>query len=177
MNRKYRKTLSLLLVMALCFSLSSNVLADSRSTTISSSTMHRTIATSTTTETSCKDTESVATLWHQQGELSGSTFTTSKSFRASDTLTTDVHSNVFLSHITSMELSYAKTISMKIEYPIPRNYPTGYYNVYPTWTCVRLNQKVVTTYSGGSTTDYNRTISYVPCSTSKVTYYDVSLAT
>ena len=170
MNRKFTKTLSFLLVTALCLSLSLNVFADSRSTTVSSSTMHHTIATSTTTNINRIDPTPIGSFWHNQGDPAGQRIVTSKEIKPEKVLATTQFPETFASHASSMGLVSVKKFNIDETFAVNVNSPSATFYVYIRWNGVSLRQQVITTYSGGSTTDYNRTIAYVPLQSTNISY-------
>ena len=143
--------------------------ADQRTTTVDGSTMHRTYAISTTTATTRRHGKEVQTIVHKQGAESKRCVDGTYYFSASGSLASPQYSNVFQNHCSSMGLVSGKQISSSgIWCKIPKTVADGTYKVYIVWSAVKLNQVVKTTYSGGQSISLDRTVAYVPCSTSRV---------
>lgn len=170
-----KKLLSALLSVAILFSLmsclSQGVFATTKTTTVQSSTMHRVIATSTTVATTKTSNNPVQTIYHEQGKLSTRCLGGTYYYESTDSLTSPLWPATFRSHANALGLVGRKQMvaSSALWCEIDPKVATGTYKVYLRYSGVRLTQKVVTTYSGGSQTNQNRTISYVPNANSRIT--------
>lgn len=174
MKQKTRKLLSTLLIFAILFSLmsglSQSAFAASLSTTVSSSPQHRTIATSTITSIRRTNSSWTTSVQHVYGTPDYRVLEGTYYVEAEKSLASPLFPSAFASHALSFGLQRSKQIQAvkDLKCVIASEEKSGLYYVYLIWSGVRLNQKVVTSYSGGSTTDQNRTIAYVPCPTSMV---------
>lgn len=176
MKLKHKRCLSAIIVLTMMLMLGSNfaqnVYAESTSTTISSSSTHRTVATSTTTATSRRDTtKSCGSIEHVYGNPTNIIMREiAATVRASDPLGAPQYTSYFAPHTSILGLSYEDDITgSNLPVEIGPNNSSRIYYLYPTWSCQRLVQQVVTTYSGGSRIDYTRTVAYVPFTGSKIT--------
>lgn len=175
-KRKQKKVFSLFLTLALVFTLMSHLAlaasAETLETTVSSSLTHTTKAISTITAVNVKSTNAVATMYHVKGTASTRSMAGTYYFNAAQSLTSPKFADTFASHATQLGLSYQRQMlaSDKVVCNISSGSKTGTYNVHVWWTGMQWNQKVFTTYTGGNNVDQNRTIAFVPHTSSYVYY-------
>ena len=156
-----KRLLSAFLSVAILFSLmsclSQGVFAATLSTTVESSTMHHVIATSITTATTKTSNAPVQTIYHVTGQADSRELGGSYYYTATDSLTSPLWPSTFQSHANQLGLVYSKQMFAddQLKCVIDKNKPTGTYKIYLIYCGVRLTQKVVTTYSGGSQTNQN----------------------
>ena len=172
-KQKHKRCLSTLIVLAMMLTLLSSfaqtVNAATASTTISSSSTYSTVAKSTTTATSKKETTHFGTTSHIYGLATQFIPNTNFYVYASDTIGPPQYTSYFSPHIGQLGLSSSKIVCANKEVYIAPMNSSGTYYLYATWSCQRLVQQVITSYSGGSRIDYARTVAYVPHTSSVVT--------
>ncbi len=170
MKRKVFVLLIAVLLITALFPL--EALAVTKETVVSQSTMHVTKAISTFSAYTRTHSNPVQTIVHFYGTSDYRSLEGSYYFDAQRSLGSPMYATAFASHNTSdLDLVAGKQIwaDKSVGVTIPASNPSGTYWIKARWSAMKWNQKVVTTYQGGSTTDQNRTILYAPCKTSKVT--------
>lgn len=177
-KRKQKKVFSLFLTLTLVFTLMSHLAlaasAATLETTVSSSLTHTTKAISTTTPVLTQSTTVSGTIQHYSGTESRRCMAGTYYFNAAQSLTSPKFEDAFTAHANQLGLFYRRQMIAKSDVycNIDSDEPSGKYNVYVSWTGVKWNQKVFTTYTGGNNVDQNRTIAYVPYTDSAVTRAD-----
>lgn len=172
---KKRKTMSFLLAIVFSISLLLSITpcmsAESISTIVSKSTMHETTAKSTTYSTTTLSSEPVGTIYHVTGAISKRSVAGTYYYSSQKELTSPMYNSTFSNHVTRLGLSETKqmTAASSVYCVVDSEYATGTYGIYLYWSGVVLTQEVTTTTNSGTTVEQSRVISYVPCSTSKIT--------